>query len=441
MLTGFSGKASLNETAYRRTDTARQHAAGRFSMRAYNEPMDMEALRRAYRFAQRTALYASLYAGIPEPKTLEDWGRLPYTTKADLEASPIPERIRSDVCPIRTLAASSGTSGKPPLITPRSRVDGFEYRASAHDFKHGLASSLRFTHREDNFLRSHGSMQTAVAIDPRHLSLSARLIAARGIDAVYVHSFLAQRLAEELVRCGHAEAIRLIELMGEISSSQLLQELASMLPNARIYAELGASEIDGSPFAVSCMSAQEGEFREIYHHKDGYYLELIDPGNAEVLKPQEGAEGELVVTTLSESVSPLVRYRLGDIVRIEKAPCAHGRWSFSVRGRAVLDFVKIPGGMLRADECMRALSAILNGRMPEFQMRWVRSAALPYGVLCIEGLSADTDKHAYARTMEQELRIGPDVTYADAVLKGFCGPLQIKELENTAGKHTRLAVE
>ena len=52
-------------------------------------------------------------------------------------------------------------------------------------------------------------------------------------------------------------------------------------------------------------------------------MEIIDPDSGEVLPP--GEEGELVFTTLNREAMPLLRYRSGDIGRLNIEPCACGR--------------------------------------------------------------------------------------------------------------------
>jgi phenylacetate-CoA ligase len=66
-------------------------------------------------------------------------------------------------------------------------------------------------------------------------------------------------------------------------------------------------------------------------------LETIDP---QTLQPTDG-EGELVLTNIVNRVTPVIRYRTGDIVTLSKAPCPCGRTLDSVRvsGGRVTDFI------------------------------------------------------------------------------------------------------
>ncbi|MBI1734673.1 MAG: phenylacetate--CoA ligase family protein, partial [Candidatus Rokubacteria bacterium] len=58
--------------------------------------------------------------------------------------------------------------------------------------------------------------------------------------------------------------------------------------------------------------------------EDHYHVEIVDPVTG-APRP-DGAEGELVVSTLTREGLPLVRYRTHDLTRVvSRAPCACGR--------------------------------------------------------------------------------------------------------------------
>jgi phenylacetate-CoA ligase len=59
--------------------------------------------------------------------------------------------------------------------------------------------------------------------------------------------------------------------------------------------------------------------------EDHFLPEIIDPVSGEVRNP--GQEGELVLTTLTTSAYPLLRYRTGDLTCLHGEPCSCGRTS------------------------------------------------------------------------------------------------------------------
>jgi phenylacetate-CoA ligase len=70
---------------------------------------------------------------------------------------------------------------------------------------------------------------------------------------------------------------------------------------------------------------------------DVLHPELIDPDTAAPLPLEAGQSGELVLTHLVRDCQPLVRFRTGDIIRVEATePCSCGRtgFRFAVVGRS-----------------------------------------------------------------------------------------------------------
>ncbi|HYB21326.1 MAG TPA: phenylacetate--CoA ligase, partial [Thermodesulfobacteriota bacterium] len=95
--------------------------------------------------------------------------------------------------------------------------------------------------------------------------------------------------------------------------------------------------------------------------------EIIDPQTLHVLPP--GAEGELVLTTLTKEAFPLVRYRTRDITSLEYSPCPCGRTL--VRMKKVLgrtdDIIVIKGVKVFPSQVESILMEI-EGVEPRYQI-------------------------------------------------------------------------
>ncbi|WP_025917595.1 phenylacetate--CoA ligase PaaK [Herminiimonas sp. CN] len=72
----------------------------------------------------------------------------------------------------------------------------------------------------------------------------------------------------------------------------------------------GLSEVMGPGVAAECIESKDGPV--IW--EDHFYPEIIDPDTGEVLP--DGAEGELVFTSLSKEALPIIRYRTRDLTRL-----------------------------------------------------------------------------------------------------------------------------
>jgi phenylacetate-CoA ligase len=78
----------------------------------------------------------------------------------------------------------------------------------------------------------------------------------------------------------------------------------------------GLSEIIGPGVAMEC-EGKDG----LHIWADHFLPEVINPDTGETL--EEGEEGELVLTTLTKEALPMIRYRTGDIVKINYSECPY----------------------------------------------------------------------------------------------------------------------
>jgi phenylacetate-CoA ligase len=103
---------------------------------------------------------------------------------------------------------------------------------------------------------------------------------------------------------------------------------------ARIFDHAGLTEV--GPVAIECAENPGG-----LHLLEGdYLLEVIDPQRGVPVKP--GEIGEMVLTNLRRWGSPVIRYRTGDLIRVDPYPCPCGR-----------GFVRLAGGILgRTDDML-----------------------------------------------------------------------------------------
>jgi phenylacetate-CoA ligase len=124
----------------------------------------------------------------------------------------------------------------------------------------------------------------------------------------------------------------------------------------------GVSEIIGPGVAGECLE-QNG----MHLQEDHFFAEIIDPASGRVLEP--GAEGELVITTLTKEAFPMIRYRTGDLSGIISEPCPCGR-TFRrisrIRGRC--DEVVVIKGINIIPERIGDIFQEIKGERPIYQL-------------------------------------------------------------------------
>jgi phenylacetate-CoA ligase len=148
--------------------------------------------------------------------------------------------------------------------------------------------------------------------------------------------------------------------------------------NVEAFDIYGLSEIVGPGVAIEC-----SQHHGLHIFEDHFYPEIIDPESGKVLP--EGAEGELVLTTLSKKAMPMIRYRTRDITAIDPEPCACGRTLRRIRriGRRSDDMFIIRGVNVFPSQVETALLAV-EGTLPHYQIVLTRDKGLDYMEVQVE---------------------------------------------------------
>lgn len=110
--------------------------------------------------------------------------------------------------------------------------------------------------------------------------------------------------------------VRLLLAGGE-NTTEAARSAVQGVWDAPMYLNYGQTEAFGS-LGIECR-LQDG-----YHRNDLHFMfEIIDPG--------DGGEGELVYTTLTRDVMPLIRYRSSDVTALDDEPCTCGLFARRLR--------------------------------------------------------------------------------------------------------------
>jgi len=379
--------------------------------------------------------------------TWDDWRSLPVFAKEHLTGQTLPGRVFHPWHNIDTILASSGTSGNPPVYSSWTLNDGYGHRLQYHDFKRATLSSMPTPYQQDWILRKNGCAGRLIILDPRRHTASVRLAQTMGVDSMFLILHHLPMIAEEMVRLRVSENIRFIEIAGETCSRSLFLYIRKMFPNAIIAPIYGSSDVETSPIGIPCRPMTGEEPLEVYHEGERTYLEVIDPETGTPVPVKNGVEGDLVITSYAGATAtfPLIRYKIGDTVRVVEAPCKkHGTWSFAVLGRTQMDFLKVPGGILRADAVERTLRILGDAVSDRFELhRYERdtSTGMKVEVVLYVEVPENTDMGMLARNISKELYVGASYTYEDGVREGLYLPLTcvpLSESPSKTGKRIRM---
>jgi phenylacetate-CoA ligase len=135
---------------------------------------------------------------------------------------------------------------------------------------------------------------------------------------------LAEVAAEEGIDLTHSSVRSIIvagEPGGSVSSLRIAIEKAW---GARVFDHWGMTEV--GPLAVECPENPGG----LHVLETECIAEILDPTSQQPVPV--GSQGELVITNLGRTSSPLFRYRTGDLVAADPDPCRCGRHLLRLKG-------------------------------------------------------------------------------------------------------------
>ena len=263
--------------------------------------------------------------------TIEDIGKLPFTTKKDLRDNyPVGLQAVPQEMIVRT-HASSGTTGKPTIVGYTRKDLGVWSESVAR-----ALTSFGVT-RQDLFSVSYGYglFTGGLGLHYGVEKMGATVIPA-STGSTEKHITLMRDLGITGIACTPSYALHLAETMDELGISRdeiklrvgvfgaepwtedMRREIEDRL-GLKAYNLYGLSEITGPGVSYEC-EMQNGS----HINEDFFYPELINP---ETLEKQTHGAGELVLTTLLKEGMPLLRYRTRDLTTLDYSRCGCGRTS------------------------------------------------------------------------------------------------------------------
>lgn len=263
-------------------------------------------------------------------KSIDQLKYLPFTTKTDLRdnypfglfAVPQSEVLR--------IHASSGTTGKPTVV-------GYSHR-DLEVWSEVVARSLTMAgiHKDDTIQIAYGYGPftgglglhygaekvgaTVIPISTGNTKKQLQFMTDFQATALACTPSYAAHLGESILREGISPTdikLRIGVFGAEPWTDEMRCQIEKLL-NVKAFDIYGLSEIIGPGVSMEC-ECQCGA----HIHEDHFIPEIINPETLEVLP--YGELGELVFTTVSKEVMPLLRYRTRDLTRLHAEKCECGR--------------------------------------------------------------------------------------------------------------------
>ena len=262
-------------------------------------------------------------------KSIEDIGKLPFTTKEDLKnnypfgllAIPMKDVVR--------VQGTSGTTGK-LTIAPYSQKDvdvwgecvarGLTMAGLTNeDIIHVCYGYGLFTGGMGLDFGAKALGATAIPMSAGNTKRQMMVMEDLGATAFACTPSYALYLAESIQEAGLVDHMKLkAGIHGAEPWTEEMRKKIEGILHINCFDIYGLCEVTGPGVAQDCIHKAG-----LHVHADYFYPEVLNPVTHE--KCAEGETGELVFTTLAKEAMPLIRYRTKDLTSITYGKCECGR--------------------------------------------------------------------------------------------------------------------
>ena len=331
---------------------------------------------------------------------LADLARFPFTTKADLRenypfgmfAVPREQVVR--------VHASSGTTGRPTVVgytrddlAVWADVMARSIRAAGGRPGHILHNAYGYGLFTGGLGAHYGAERLGCTVVPVSGGMTERqvtLIRDFQPDVIMVTPSYMLAIIDEMRRQGidpRQTSLKVGIFGAEPWTNDMRAEMEQTLDMhaVDIY---GLSEVMGPGVAQECVETKDG----LHVWEDHFYPEIIDPITGEVLP--DGAEGELVFTSLTKQAMPVIRYRTRDLTRLLPGTARTMRRMEKITGRT--DDMIILRGVNLFPTQIEELILRTPALSPHFQCVLSRSGRLDELTVRVERRAAATTEDGAA---------------------------------------------
>jgi phenylacetate-CoA ligase len=299
--------------------------------RSVLEKLQQDRLRATLARAAQAPSYKERLKGGASVDSVRDMARLPFTTKADLRdafpygflAVPLERVVR--------LHSSSGTTGNPTVIYhTQEDIAAWQDIMARCLFMAGMRPSDIFQNMMGYGLFTGGIGfhygaeklgAMTIPIGPGNSKRQIWFMREFKTTAIHILPSYALRLATHVREMGLDPAADLSLRLAFVGAEPHTEETRRLIEKTwgiKAFNSYGLSEMCGPGVAFECPE-QSG----LHIWEDQFLVEIIDPVTGTPLP--DGECGELVITSLNRTGTPLIRYRTRDLTRIVPGRCPCGR--------------------------------------------------------------------------------------------------------------------
>ncbi|GAA4833738.1 phenylacetate--CoA ligase PaaK [Saccharopolyspora rosea] len=356
-------------------------------------------------------------------RSLADLAAFPFTTKRDLRDNYPFGMFAVPSEQVRRLHASSGTTGKPTVVGYTdhdlqvwAQVVARSIRAAGGRPGHKVHVSYGYGLFTGGLGAHYGAERLGCTVIPASGGMTARqvqVIQDLRPDIIMVTPSYMLTLVDEFERQGidpRSTSLRIGIFGAEPWTEGMRAEIEERLDidAVDIY---GLSEVMGPGVAMECVETKDGP----HIWEDHFYPEIIDPITGEVLP--EGAEGELVFTSLTKQAMPIIRYRTRDLTRLLPGTARPMRRMDRITGRSD-DMIVLRGVNVYPTQ-IEELVLRTDGMSPHFQLVLSREGRMDRMAVRVEaradcpGVRREPAAAELTRAIKDAVGVTAEVTVVD----------------------------
>ncbi|MDF2090787.1 phenylacetate--CoA ligase [Knoellia sp. 3-2P3] len=372
-------------------------------------------------------------------RELADLARFPFTAKADLRENYPFKMFAVPREQVARIHASSGTTGRPTVVGyTKGDIDTWaEVMARsiaaaggrAGDMVHVAYGYGLFTGGIGAHYGAERLGCTVVPVSGGMTERQVQLIADFRPRIIMVTPSYFLAILDEMEAQGidPKETSLEIGIFGAEPWTEQMREEVQRRTNIRAVDIYGLSEVMGPGVSQEAGATQDG----LHIWEDHFYPEIVDPVTGEVLP--DGAEGELVFTSLTKQAMPVVRYRTRDLTTLLPGTAyPQFRRMAKITGRT--DDMMIVRGVNVFPSQVEELILRVEGLAPHYLCVLTRPGRMDELTVRVEASAADVDearRTAMARELQTLVKHRIGVTVAVEVVEPHT-------LERSLGKARRI---
>lgn len=300
----------------------------------------------------------------------DDWETIPFLTKEDLENALWHDLLFTSFDQSSYITYTSGTTRTKQVAVfrvrdPNEKCWNWLTRKEAPAVRRMLFIIPFTILKYHNLAVRYGVMP--VMGDIQNLAVSALRAKMFSVDALHTIPTLAVRTASYFKTHYDSLRFKAVSTVGEKVTSVKKTLLKNHYPNATIYSYYSSAET--GTMGYQCQVLGESPDGNIYHFDHTkFFPEVIKP--AIMTRTRLSQEGELVVTHLRQTATPLIRFRTGDSVvfLVERCACGDPAPLVRIEGRIGFDAVRVAGFELRLESFEEAVCGLDRMLYSQFEV-------------------------------------------------------------------------